>query len=47
MGGYILKRLVSAIPVLFGITIIVFLIMSMILRRRSSGLMQPLKTWKS
>ena len=30
MGGYILKRLVSAIPVLFGITIIVFLIMSMI-----------------
>jgi len=30
MGGYILKRLVSAIPVLFGITIIVFLIMAMI-----------------
>ena len=30
MGGYILKRLVSAIPVLFGITIIVFLIMSLI-----------------
>lgn len=30
MGSYILKRLVSAIPVLFGITIIVFLIMSMI-----------------
>lgn len=30
MGGYILKRLVSAIPVLFGITVIVFLIMSLI-----------------
>jgi len=30
MGGYILKRLVSAIPVLLGITIIVFLIMSLI-----------------
>jgi peptide/nickel transport system permease protein len=30
MGGYILKRLVSAIPVLFGITIIVFVIMSLI-----------------
>ena len=30
MGGYIVKRLVSAIPVLLGITIIVFLIMSMI-----------------
>ena len=30
MGGYIVKRLVSAIPVLFGITIIVFLIMAMI-----------------
>ncbi len=30
MGGYILKRLVSAIPVLFGITIIVFLIMALI-----------------
>ncbi len=30
MGGYILKRLASAIPVLLGITIIVFLIMSLI-----------------
>ncbi|MEQ8897572.1 MAG: ABC transporter permease [Roseovarius sp.] len=30
MGSYILKRLVSAIPVLFGITVIVFLIMSLI-----------------
>ena len=30
MTGYILKRLVSAIPVLLGITIIVFLIMAMI-----------------
>jgi len=30
MGGYILKRLVSAIPVLLGITVIVFLIMAMI-----------------
>ncbi|MFB9151410.1 ABC transporter permease [Roseovarius ramblicola] len=30
MGGYILKRLLSAIPVLLGITIIVFLIMSLI-----------------
>lgn len=30
MGGYIVKRLVSAIPVLLGITIIVFLIMAMI-----------------
>ncbi|MGG7645013.1 ABC transporter permease [Rhodovulum sp. YNF3179] len=30
MGGYILKRLVSAIPVLLGITVIVFLIMSLI-----------------
>lgn len=30
MGTYILKRLVSAIPVLLGITIIVFLIMSLI-----------------
>ncbi|ARE40735.1 Dipeptide transport system permease protein DppB [Rhodovulum sp. P5] len=30
MGGYILKRLLSAIPVLLGITIIVFLIMAMI-----------------
>ena len=30
MGGYILKRLISAVPVLFGITIIVFLIMSLI-----------------
>lgn len=30
MGGYIVKRLVSAIPVLFGITVIVFLIMAMI-----------------
>ncbi|OWU85158.1 glutathione ABC transporter permease [Oceanicola sp. 22II-s10i] len=30
MTGYILKRLISAIPVLFGITVIVFLIMAMI-----------------
>ncbi|MBY5973261.1 ABC transporter permease [Ferrimonas balearica] len=30
MTGYILKRLLSAIPVLFGITVIVFLIMAMI-----------------
>lgn len=30
MGGYILKRLASAIPVLLGITVIVFLIMAMI-----------------
>ncbi len=30
MGGYILKRLVSAIPVLLGITIIVFAIMALI-----------------
>ena len=30
MGRYILKRLISAIPVLLGITIIVFLIMAMI-----------------
>jgi len=30
MGAYILKRLVSAIPVLLGITVIVFLIMAMI-----------------
>ncbi len=30
MGAYILKRLLSAIPVLFGITVIVFLIMAMI-----------------
>ena len=30
MGSYILKRLLSAIPVLLGITIIVFLIMAMI-----------------
>ena len=30
MGGYILKRLISAIPVLLGITVIVFLIMAMI-----------------
>ena len=30
MGGYILKRLVSAVPVLLGITVIVFLIMAMI-----------------
>lgn len=30
MGGYILKRLISAVPVLLGITIIVFLIMSLI-----------------
>ncbi|KKM04075.1 hypothetical protein LCGC14_1767900, partial [marine sediment metagenome] len=30
MGGYILKRLLSAVPVLLGITIIVFLIMAMI-----------------
>ena len=30
MGGYILKRLISAIPVLLGITIIVFAIMSLI-----------------
>ncbi|MAC77965.1 MAG: glutathione ABC transporter permease GsiC [Rhodobacteraceae bacterium] len=30
MGSYILKRLISAIPVLFGITVIVFLIMAMI-----------------
>lgn len=30
MGGYILTRLISAIPVLLGITIIVFLIMAMI-----------------
>ncbi|MAM61588.1 ABC transporter permease [Maritimibacter sp. UBA3975] len=30
MGNYILKRLISAIPVLLGITIIVFLIMAMI-----------------
>ena len=30
MGGYILKRLLSAIPVLLGITVIVFLIMAMI-----------------
>ncbi|MCC5989242.1 MAG: ABC transporter permease [Pararhodobacter sp.] len=30
MGGYILKRLLSVVPVLFGITVIVFLIMAMI-----------------
>lgn len=30
MGAYVLKRLISAIPVLLGITIIVFLIMAMI-----------------
>ncbi|GKY90245.1 ABC transporter permease [Sinisalibacter aestuarii] len=30
MGAYILKRLISAVPVLLGITIIVFLIMAMI-----------------
>jgi peptide/nickel transport system permease protein len=30
MGGYILKRLVSAVPVIFGLTIIVFLIMELI-----------------
>jgi peptide/nickel transport system permease protein len=30
MGSYILKRLISAIPVLLGITVIVFLIMAMI-----------------
>ncbi len=30
MGGYVIKRLISAIPVLLGITIIVFLIMAMI-----------------
>ena len=30
MGSYILKRLVSAVPVLLGITVIVFLIMAMI-----------------
>ncbi len=30
MGSYIIKRLISAIPVLLGITIIVFLIMAMI-----------------
>lgn len=30
MGGYILKRLVSAVPVLLGITVIVFLFMAMI-----------------
>lgn len=30
MGGYILKRLISAVPVLLGITIIVFVIMAMI-----------------
>ena len=30
MGGYILKRLVSAVPVLIGITVIVFLIMALI-----------------
>ena len=30
MGGYILRRLIAAIPVLLGITIIVFLIMSLI-----------------
>jgi peptide/nickel transport system permease protein len=30
MGSYILKRLISAVPVLLGITVIVFLIMAMI-----------------
>lgn len=30
MAGYILKRLIAAIPVLFGLTVIVFLIMAMI-----------------
>lgn len=30
MGAYILKRLISAVPVLLGITVIVFLIMAMI-----------------
>jgi hypothetical protein len=30
MGGYILKRILSAVPVLLGITVIVFLIMAMI-----------------
>ncbi len=30
MGGYIVKRLISAVPVLLGITVIVFLIMAMI-----------------
>ncbi len=30
MGGYIVKRLISAVPVLLGLTVIVFLIMAMI-----------------
>lgn len=30
MGGYILRRLISAVPVLLGITVIVFLVMSLI-----------------
>ena len=30
MAGYILKRLLSAVPVLIGISVIVFLIMAMI-----------------
>jgi peptide/nickel transport system permease protein len=30
LGGYILRRLISAVPVLLGITVIVFLIMSLI-----------------
>nr|NIS43461.1 glutathione ABC transporter permease GsiC [Desulfuromonadales bacterium] len=30
MGFYVLKRLLSAVPVLFGLTVIVFLIMAMI-----------------
>ena len=30
MNGYILKRLLSAIPVLLGITLVVFIIMSLI-----------------
>ena len=30
MGFYILKRVLSAVPVLFGLTVIVFLIMAMI-----------------
>ncbi|MBC7141080.1 MAG: ABC transporter permease, partial [Rhodobacteraceae bacterium] len=30
MGGYIVKRLVSAVPVLLGITVIVFTIMALI-----------------
>ena len=37
MGRYIRKRLLQAVPVVFGITILTFFIMKMTIRRSADG----------